>query len=304
MCSKEAADNSLTHSSEAISVTAQFYNKEVVVYVEGPDDVPFWDAMFSKVVSRDFYEISPVNGKEQLVPYVEGIENGTIQNAFVATDLDYNLFTDKGRSTSSYVIYTYGHSIENTMFCPKSVSIFLGRAMKRTIQYSKDVNQWFESTLTSAWPMLAFDILNSIDVNCKYHKSNGNNTFLGRGYYFYQSQQQKKHIDGDKIKNEVVSHPDFDTSMLAKLEKDIASICSTRDPRFLVQGHFLADAVMNFIRVSLDENKQKGSYSKDAFYAAFCDCIERCEPLCHDKQHVCNYIEKAINEYRKTLVSR
>ena len=303
MCSDVVANNSLTHSSEAVSVTAQFYNKEVVVYVEGPDDVPFWDSMFSKVVSRDFYVILPVNGKEQLTPIVADIENGTIQNVFVAADLDYNLFTEKGRSASSYIIYTYGHSIENTMFCPKNVSIFLRRAIKKTVQYSNDVDLWFQSTLTSALPILAMDILNCIDVDCKYHKSNGNNALLGRGYYFYQDQLQNKHIDVDKIRHELASHPDFDMSMLAKLEKDIESICHTRDPRFLVQGHFLADAVMNFIRVSLVENKQKASYSKDALYSLFCDCIERCEPLCHDKQHVCAYIEKAVREYKNSITA-
>lgn len=300
MCKNTAANNSLTHSSEAISVTAQFYNKEVVVYVEGPDDVPFWDAMFSRVVSRDFYEISPVNGKEQLIPYVEGIEDGTIQNAFVATDLDYNLFTEKGRSTSAYVIYTYGHSIENTMFCPKSVSIFLRRVLKKTDQYSNEVNQWYDSILKTTRPLLALDILNSIDVECKFHRSNGKNTFLGRGYYFYQNQLKKKEIDSVKIGVEVGSHPDFDPSMLAKIEKDITNICSSREPRYLVQGHFIADAVMNYIRVSLDENKMKAAYSNDAFYATFCDCIERCVPPCHDKQHVCNYIERAVAEYRRS----
>ena len=38
--------NKLVHSNSAISVTHEFYNKKFMVYVEGPDDVPFWDEVF------------------------------------------------------------------------------------------------------------------------------------------------------------------------------------------------------------------------------------------------------------------
>lgn len=303
MCKEDGIANRLVHSSEAISITSQFYNKQVMVYVEGPDDVPFWDAMFSRVVPQVFYEIYPVNGKEQLVPLVDGIENGTILNAFVATDLDYNLFTESGRSSSPFIIYTYGHSIENTMFCPQNVAVYIRRAMRKTYRYSEDINQWYEEVINAVRPLLALDILNSIDSDCKYHRSDGSNTFLGRGYHYYKVSNEKKELEKGKIEKEVTSHPDFDTKKINQIEREIELRCKTRDPRLLIQGHFIADAMMNYIRITLKENNQRQSLSNEALYNTFCDCISPCKPLCRDKLHVCKYIERAVNYYKQSKVS-
>ena len=39
------------HSGQAISIIHRFYNKKFMVYVEGPDDIPFWDDKFSSEIS-------------------------------------------------------------------------------------------------------------------------------------------------------------------------------------------------------------------------------------------------------------
>lgn len=300
MCKVEA-ENRLEHSSNAISVTAQFFNKQVMVYVEGPDDVPFWDAMFSRVVDQNFYEISAVNGKETLQTYIKRIEDGLIQNAFVAADLDYGRFVENGRSTSPFVIYTYGHSIENTMFCPHSVSRYLRRASKSTDDFDKDVQDWFSNLLSVTRPLLAWEVLNSIDVGCQYHPSNGSNSFLGRGFFYYQDPQGKKCVSSKTIGDELAKHNDFDTVQLSKLEQMINAEYSTREPRFICQGHYLAQAAINFIRLTLEEKYQKQSLSNDALYLSFSDCVVPCKPLCRDKQHVCFYIQRAVNEYKDRL---
>ena len=36
-------DGQLFHSNRAINVTHQFYDKKFMLYVEGDDDVVFWD---------------------------------------------------------------------------------------------------------------------------------------------------------------------------------------------------------------------------------------------------------------------
>lgn len=40
--------NRLVHSNEGSSVLNQFYGTRVVLYVEGDDDIPFWNELFSK----------------------------------------------------------------------------------------------------------------------------------------------------------------------------------------------------------------------------------------------------------------
>lgn len=99
----------------------------------------------------------------------------------------------------------------------------------------------------------------------------------------------------------MTSHPDFNTDKLKEIEREIELHCKTRDPRHLIQGHFIGDAMMNYIRVTLKENNQKQTLSNEALYNSFCDCITPCSPLCHDKQHVFKYIERAVNKYKRTL---
>lgn len=288
--------NFLKHSDEGISVSSRFYDKKVMVYVEGPDDISFWDAMFQRVVPESFYEIESVQGKNQLFEYIHKIEKGLITNAFVATDLDYSLFPLDGRSSSAFVIYTYGHSIENTMFCPRNVSAFIRKALHSTKDYSSQVNGWYQLICERIQPLLPYDIINSIDIDCKHHISNGLNSFFGKRFYFYQDKSDLVNLDSNLIKKETLSHPDFDKTEIERIQKSISS-SDSRETRHLIQGHFLADAVMNFIRVTLKGSGQKISISDDAFYMAFFDCYAKCPSLCHDKMHVYNYIKRAVDTY-------
>ena len=292
----------LRHSDEGVSVSSRFYNKKVMVYVEGPDDVAFWDAMFRRVISDDFYEIEAVNGKNNLSYYIEGLENGSIKNAFVATDLDYSLFPKDNRSSSVFVIYTYGHSIENTMFCPCNIAAYIRRALHSTKNYTSHVNDWLKITCERAQALLPYDIINSIDNNCKYHISNGQNTFLGKKFYFYQDKSDLIHIDQSIIEKETISHPDFDKEEIKRLRDYMSSSCS-REMRHLIQGHFLADAAMNFIRETLKKMGQKIVLSEDAIYLSFFDCYAHCSVLCHDKEHVCAYIKRAVDIYSQQSIS-
>ena len=41
-------DNKLAHSDSAISIIHKFYDKKFMLYVEGDDDISFWDEQFRK----------------------------------------------------------------------------------------------------------------------------------------------------------------------------------------------------------------------------------------------------------------
>lgn len=292
----ELDSNYLRHSNEGISVSSRFYNKKVMVYVEGPDDIPFWTAMFRRVVSDDFFEIEAVNGKNQLAEIVIKLENESIDNVFVAADLDYCLFPNDGRSSNAYVIYTYGHSIENTMFCPQNVAAYIKNAARSPGDFSPQVDDWFNSTCEKIQAILPFEIINSIDVDCKHHISDGSNSFMGKGFYFYKDNSDGFNLDPLKIEKETASHADFDCVFYNKIQKSLTS-SPQRDTRFLIQGHFLADGAMNFIKSFLRQMGQKADYSKNSFYMAFFDCYAKCPSLCHDKTHVYNYIKRAVDTY-------
>lgn len=61
----------LVHHSSAINVLNKFYDDcDFVIFVEGDDDYPFWDNIFKRK-KKYSYKIIPVNGKENLKPYIK-----------------------------------------------------------------------------------------------------------------------------------------------------------------------------------------------------------------------------------------
>lgn len=62
-------DNSLPYSDDALSIRHAFFNKQFVIYVEGVDDIPFWDACFSKFLPSSLekgFIIEDVGGKRKV----------------------------------------------------------------------------------------------------------------------------------------------------------------------------------------------------------------------------------------------
>ena len=116
-------ENKLTHSDDAISVTHKFYNKQYMVYVEGDDDVSFWDSVFSKVASGK-YEIESLNGiSGEMQTYIKKVTDGAIFNVIIACDKDYTSYLESDPYDNQYIVTTYGHSIENTMFCDIDIAL-------------------------------------------------------------------------------------------------------------------------------------------------------------------------------------
>ncbi|MDM9086694.1 DUF4435 domain-containing protein [Klebsiella pneumoniae] len=57
-------------SNEAENVISLFYDADIMVYVEGEDDIAFWEIIFKKN-GRFNVEVQDVGGCEALQPYIE-----------------------------------------------------------------------------------------------------------------------------------------------------------------------------------------------------------------------------------------
>lgn len=287
-------NNQLVHSACAINVTHQFYDKKFMLYVEGDDDIVFWDEHFKKYISSTFYEIEQVHGKENLARYLVGIKDGTLQNVVVACDSDFTLFLDIDPLNSPFIIKTYGHSIENTMFCPYSVAAYIRRLSKTTVDYSREVLEWLTEFSDSAKKLLPYEIENEINPA---HCSDLPKVF-NKGFCFYQDKHNKIYLDKDIIDNyikTIISNysPDRIQEIVAKINE------GKRDIRFIIQGHFIADAMMNYIRMRVKQIKgQSVNVSNDAMYESIVDCKHSCSPLCNDKLFLKAQIEKLYEYYR------
>lgn len=286
--------DSLSYSNSAICVKHEFYDKRVMLYVEGDDDVPFWDERFRRIVPSDFYKIEQVHGKMNLVSYIEGILNGEITNAVVACDADYSLFSNSTTPQHSCIITTFGHSIENTMFCPMSTAIYLRKMSKTGKDYLQDVNNWFSTFCQLAKELLPYEIANSLQVS-----SEGELPIVfNKNVYYFISQKDKKTLSKRKIQEYVSQiEKNYNRRDIEKIQEKLNNL--KMDIRYLIQGHFLANGVMNYIRQTIKDIRDKNvAISDETIYESFSYCKCDCKPICDDKIHTDSQIRKVYDYFK------
>lgn len=277
----ENDSNSLEHSFEGTSVLNQFYETSVTLYVEGDDDIPFWDNLFKKFAPRNFYEMEQTHGKEGLQRYIDGIKNGSLQNVMVACDADYSCISQGTANPNPLIVTTYGHSIENTMFCKPMLCGYLSRLTTSTKDYTGDVEQWISTVENDAYNLLLIDILNDQKPDgksCRCLTMGFPRYSDGKGYLV-----QTKMSGVVSAAEQIFSSEDFNHA------KGILD--SVSKPMFkIMQGHFIEGAVNEFIH-----EKAKCSLSHKAIYGEFSACRGCDEIECEDLKYVRQEIENAVN---------
>ena len=284
-------DNKLSYSSGAVSIRNQFLDVDFVVYVEGDDDIPFWDGLFGDKISTEKFKIEQVNGKENLRKYIDGIINETMFNVVVACDSDYTKYTGELWVNNPRIIVTYGHSIENTMFCPNSIAVYLRTMSRTTKNYFSEVESWFQEFCDSAKLLLPYDIENGINKNVK-------TACYCSGYHRFKNELIPVNIDNDKIKQFIESIKDkFENSNISNIFTKIKE--DERELRCILQGHFLKDAVQEFIRSKLKQDIGKcPSISKESLYESFAKCKSNtCKSTCADIL----FVNTQIDDFLLTL---
>src|SRR5688572_12199253 len=96
----------LEYSIDAKNVLNDFHEVDLMFYVEGDDDVPFWEFMVGKF-SRLSFKVESVGGKSNLKRYVDDIFDEKI-NGVAGLDLDFSIF-DKIK-IHPRIVRTYGYS--------------------------------------------------------------------------------------------------------------------------------------------------------------------------------------------------
>lgn len=293
----DSTKNELPYSNEALSVIHSFYGKKCMVYVEGDDDVSFWDAIFEKAVSNDLYEIAPLGGiSGKLKKYIQKILKGEIRNVIIACDNDYTTYLNTAPYSSPYIITTYGYSIENTMFCPSNIAVYLKRLSKSTNNYMDVVTKWYDDFCEKAKLLLPYDIANFINV------WNGSTepmtSFLGDNCCRFLENPSSPQLDHGKITQYIDSHKgeypdDMISSITEKINNDVRGI------RNILKGHFLTNGVMNLITKETRAVGHTTKIEKNQMYATFCSCIVPCPQLCQERKEIVDKIKKAFEKLSK-----
>ncbi|CNH75968.1 DUF4435 domain-containing protein [Yersinia enterocolitica] len=247
----------LVYSDEAENVLNFFYQTDYMVYVEGPDDIPFWEAIFKKFPSITV-EIQDVGGCNELIPYIERITSNKI-SALVACDSDLKIFGNDFLY-SPKIIRTYGYSIENSFINEKSLARVLkslGRISARDMQ-NVNIHEWISNFNEKVSRLIYLDIYN-------YVNSKGVSVVGDNAERFMKSKSSFEVCD-IKLDQFINSLPldfiELDIEMMKQivLEKEVPL-------SFWLRGHFLFSAAQKFVSCYLQNIGKKISLSNDAFYS-------------------------------------
>lgn len=248
---------SLENSDAAKRVMHFFHQSEYIVYVEGDDDVVFWEYLFDKFFSHTVF-VKPVGGKEQLEPYIKSVVNGSIGD-FVAMDSDFSKIEDGHIHYN--VIKTPGYSIENTLISSETlreVVINLGKVSRHDIAVD-DCLDWLISFFEKIHDLIFYDIDN--------HLNQRGAKVIGDSCKRFLKSEEDIFLCERKI-SQFLSRVGF---MLS--EEDVASLKevieqSSTDASKLVRGHFLFSGALHFTNEVIRNKRKKVSISVDSYFGA------------------------------------
>lgn len=276
----------LSYSTDALNVKSLFYNKRFVVYVEGQDDINFWDNLFSSITEIPFQIEESPGGITGLKDYIERIVNEDAK-IIVACDSDYN--TVKSIDTKyvhDRIIRTYGYSIENSMYCPHNINQLIRRYGRLRKDFTPIIEGWYDDFLKESEILLIYDLAN--------HLFTKGIQILGDKCIKFLSTDKSPNLSETKIKKFILDISEhFEHEQIEHSKILITN--SNKELRFLIKGHFLTNGVVNLIKETIrKETHSNVSISIDSLYALTVTCVGRCNNNCADYEYLKKQIEKSI----------
>lgn len=275
--------SSLEYSTDALEAKALFYNKSFSVYVEGKDDVLFWEYLFN--IAEISAHIEDVGGDKEIKKYITNILEDNA-GFIVACDNDHNDFIEP-KINHPQIIRTYGYSIENSMYNFKKIQDIVSKLCRQSVDIKAIIEEWAEEFTNKVYDLIRFDIAN--------HKFKKGIQVFGDNCVRFLKSNSSHRISSTKIQAFIESiRNQFSDEELEQVDELLK--VSQKDFWFLIKGHFLTNATMNLIKALV--RKQSGdccTISLDMIYALTIDCTENWEDRI-DIITVVNEIRKLENK--------
>ena len=157
MSARQTNDDIPKYSTPALSALHEFHDCKCMVFVEGKDDELFWE-MICECVDLTNIKIVSVGGKPQLNEHIEKILADSAP-IIVACDSDYDALL-KNSEEHPQIVRTYGYSIENTMYCPSSLSNFVRKLSRSRSDFTTKAQVWLDDFCNTSQPLLVYDVAN------------------------------------------------------------------------------------------------------------------------------------------------
>ena len=274
----------LEYSLDAKNILDQFYEVDVILYVEGIDDKIFWSILFEKFYGKSI-EIIEQNGIENLTKYIDDISSNKITNAFVACDQDYHFFNDK--EWHNKIVCTYGHSIENSLVNVESMIDIVKSFSK---YYKKDIirnviENWVIDFHEKIENLIYCDIYNEQHkLGLSVSENNCDRYFINKNSYKISESNVKSKLDSI-----------FDSEEITEIKNQLKNHNEIIFPNF-IRGHFLSSAATRFTTLLSSElSNKKISIAKDAFFSCLTISFEKNLDTHQHMEYYKNKIEALLN---------
>lgn len=225
------------YSNDALEIKGAFYNKEIIIYVEGIDDPIFWTETL-KLVNKEAY-IEDVGGCNELEKYIKKITEENA-NFYIATDRDHSDFLNENHLHSERILFTYGHSIENTIYKCNSINdIIIKYSRKVNLNLKVEIQNILTDFENKVDDLLVYDI-----ANRKYGK--GVKVFGDTCARFLKNKNSTELCE-TKINEFILSIKDnFTNEEIENTNQLIVN--NPKSKWFLVKGHFISLLIINIIK--------------------------------------------------------
>jgi len=272
-----------SYSSDGLNVLDKFHDVRFVVYVEGQDDIAFWDSLLKKS-GISGYHIDYAGGIEELKKIMSQIIHDDAQ-VIAACDSHYSLllctFPKHDR-----IISTFGHSIENTMYCPHIINRVANKLSRNLKDQTTSITIWYTTFCASAKLLIIYDLARE-----KYGKPvevcpDNCSRFL-KSHYSYN-------LDDTKINEYIAQRKSHFRADEIKASEELIDQASI-DIRHIIKGHFITNAVINFLKASAKRLAgTRPVISINLLYALTSDGCMPCEDQCYEFFTYRDNITKAL----------
>ncbi|WP_130831117.1 DUF4435 domain-containing protein [[Erwinia] mediterraneensis] len=270
------------YSAEAENIINLFYQSDLMVYVEGPDDICFWEIIFEKASGLKV-EIQELGGCKEIEKYIERIIKEDLK-VVVACDSDLTKFKDEKHQKTKRIIRTSGYAIENTFISNDGIlrAIRTLGKFKAKDMLSLNISKWEEDFYKNIEELVKIDIYNYI------HESGI--PVIGDSSIRFMKSKNSSLLCENKInthKEEVIGkierfNPKEVDELLEKLNTT---------PKNWLRGHFLFSAIHRLISSTIASYGRKINLSYDALYSIL---INNFESIFDESHNEFDYYKKEI----------
>ena len=247
----------LEYSTEARNILNQFYGVENIVYVEGEDDIAFWEHLFEKLAGIRI-KAEEAGGKDKLQVRIEEIREGSA-NYFVAMDSDFDWLLDV--ESHPQIFSTFGYSMENTIISDSSLQRLISRVAKVSKhQVDKEkCQEWLSNLEAEVHSLVLADAVNrQQNLSLTVISDNCDRFLVSKNSCNLSSKKITSHLGNLSISIEDEFRDEFEAKMDAR-GLNVVDV---------LRGHFLISAAFRFVKEYVAELKTVISISREMLFGS------------------------------------